>query len=267
MIERNAAMLLDLPIHPDTLLPAIGLLSDGTPVWPALGGADDDDDGPEIDLEGGGSQGSGGGRDILDDEDDEDEEDEHDDGADKAKGDEWKPPTREEWEKTQKALTEANAEAKKHRLRVRELRKSTRAAEQGGGQAGDEDAAAREQAALEAAEQKFKPVAIRSAAIAALMKADFRNPTEQRLNRMIRRLDMDELDVDTETGKVDGLEDQIDDLVDEFPELFGKDAEPEPAKPERRRAPRIDAGNKQPAPAQFKTTGERIAAQIHNSMR
>lgn len=256
--------MLDLPVHPFTGLTAIGLLDDGRPVWPVMGGAPDDDDDLGMDLSGNGKASKAAESDEV-----EDDLDELDDDTDSKKDDEddWKPPTREEWKKVQDALTEANDEAKRRRLQVRELRRQERTAERQADRTGDtsdEAAAQAAQNALEAAERKYKPVAVRSAAIAELIKAEFRNPTDTRLSRMIGRLNMDELDVDPESGKVDGLEDQIEDLKDEFPELFGKEAEPEPEqKPEpRRRAARINGANQQnqaPAP---KSTGEKHMARL-----
>jgi hypothetical protein len=168
------------------------------------------------------------------------------------------------------ALADANSEAKKYRLRARELRGQQRTAERKadtaptGEQTDQAEAIARAKAeAAEEAERRFKPVAVRSAAMAELVKAGFQNPTEGRIDRMVHRLDMDDIDVDPDTGRVEGLLDQIIDLKADFPELFTP-AEPEkPAEPQqRRRTPRINGADRKNEPPTPKSTGEKHMAAL-----
>lgn len=249
--------LLELPIHPDTGLPALAVLA-GRPVWPVLGGATDDEDDDDLGLDVTGGGKAGGKADLDDDDEDLDEDDEQDGGEGDKPKDEWKPPSREEFERMTKALTEANAEAKRHRLRVRELRREARTAGQAADKSGavDDEAAARAASdAADAAERKYKPIAVKSAARAALLAAGLNDGSDGVMRKLLRLVDMDDVDLD-EDGEVVGLDDQIDDIKDTFPKLFEK-AEAEPQKPGRPRAPRIDAANKKGDPPQPKTSGEK----------
>jgi hypothetical protein len=84
---------------------------------------------------------------------------------------------------------------------------------------------AAEEAAAEAsraAEAKFKPVVVRTAARAAFLEAGLVLPkgrSDAAFNRAVKLLDLDELEI-TDDGDVEGLAEQIDDLKAEFPELF-----------------------------------------------
>lgn len=135
-----------------------------------------------------------------------------DDAADEADDDngddddEYTPPSKEEWTKTQAALTKANAEAKKRRLAAKV--KPTEEPKK--------DATETAEEAEERISKKWKPKVIRQGAKAALSEAGASNPA-----RLVGLLDMDSLDIDDD-GEVDGLEDEIDRLKDEFPELFRK---------------------------------------------
>jgi hypothetical protein len=107
-------------------------------------------------------------------------------------------------------------------------------------------AEARETEARKAAE-KYKPVAIRSEAKDLLTDAGYKfgsaEDRDRRLDRALKLIDMDQVEVDDD-GTVLGLEDEIDKLRDDWPELFADETEeePEPVKPAARRrvAPRIN---------------------------
>lgn len=117
---------------------------------------------------------------------------------------EYTPPSKEEWEKVQKALTKANAQAKRQRLAAK------------GATVEGDDAA---QKATEAAEARYKPVAVRSAARAAFMEAGLTDATAEQVKKLLRLIDMDDVEIGDD-GEVDGLEDQIADIKDNFPALF-----------------------------------------------
>jgi hypothetical protein len=260
---------LELPIHPVTGLSALAVFGD-RPVWPVLGAAsDDDDDDLGIDLAGGGKPAARQAVD-QDDEDDEDLDDEHDDedaAGDKDK-DTWKPPTKDEWQKVQDALSNSNAEAKRYRLRLREQRREQREAQQQAAKSGtsDDEAAARAaQDAADAAERKYKPVAVRSAARAALLAAGLNDGSDSVMRKLLKLVDMDDVDLD-EDGDVVGLDDQIDDIKDTFPRLFEKTEPEQQQRSGRPRAPRINGADKKTAPPEPKTTGEKHMARL-NSVR
>lgn len=248
-----------LPVHPITGLTALAVLGD-RPVWPVIGGApdDDEDDDTGIDLTGSGKTSADKDDDDLDDEQDEDNEDTDKDA------DEWTPPTRDEVERMQKALAEANAEAKRNRLRLRELRRGQRTTEakQGSGADDGADTARAVQEAAEAAERKFKPVAVRAAARAKFLEAGLDPEDKGAMSRLLRLVDMDEVDLDDDGDPV-GLDEQIDDIKDDFPRLFEKPEPVEPAKPERRRSvPRINGANRDGKAPEPKTTGEKHMARL-----
>lgn len=257
----------ELPIHPVTGLQAIGLLLSGAPVWPAVGAAEDDDGDVGMDLTGGkGGKPAASADDDADDDDagDSGGQDDDSDDSDDAK-DDWKPPTKDEWEKVQASLAEANGQAKKHRLRVQEIRKEQRAsaaARSGAGGDGDDDAAARDRKAAEAAEQRFKPIAVRSAARAALLTAGLNDPSDQVMKKLLRLVDMDDVDLDNDGDPI-GLDEQVEDIKDTFPKLFEKLEVEKPAdQQQRRRPPKITGAGRENNRPEPKTTGERHAARL-----
>ncbi|MFC5947067.1 phage scaffolding protein [Pseudonocardia lutea] len=167
------------------------------------------------------------GTEELDEDDDTDESDE-DEG-------EWTPPTREEWEKVQRQLRRANNEAKKRRLRDKEK------------PAESEDAAAR-----------YKPLVIRAEAKAALVAAGLNDTSEGRVKKLLRMIDVEDIEIGDD-GELDGLEDQIESIKEDWPELFKAQEAEKP----RRRAPRVDASDRRPASSPKKSTAELIASRVH----
>jgi len=250
---------LDLPTHPltgDTAVAVIG----GRPIYPLLGGAEDEDEdeGDTIDFDKGGK-----GEKPADDEDD-------DEGkkSDEDEDEEWTPPTKEEWEKTRKALADANGEAKTYRLKLRETRQAARAkAEEKQPGATDKvdkkEVAEAVAEAVAAAEKKLKPGLVRSTAVAGLIKLGLDPETpDPKLTKLLKTLDLDDIDVEDD-GTIQGLDDQLAEIKDDFPELF----ERKPAaddKPRRKPAPRILPAGRKPAGETKKamTSGERHAARL-----
>lgn len=125
-----------------------------------------------------------------------------------APADDWRPPTKDEFEKVQRALTKANAEAKDWRTKHKSL------ADQ---HSSDAEKAAHEQA--EAAERKFKPLAVRSAAKAAFLEAGLQGSTPERVAKLVRMLDLDSIAIDDD-GDVRGLDEQVKSIKADYPELF-----------------------------------------------
>jgi len=154
-----------------------------------------------------------------DDDQEDDDQEEDDDG--------YKAPTRQEWEEAQTALKRANATAAKFRTQLKNAKKAT---------AGDPDED-RERAEERVAAQ-WKPRLVKSAARAALAEAGAKKTAIARLSRSI---DLDSVEVDDD-GEIEGLDDQIEELKDDLPELF-KDEDDDDAPPKRRRKlGRTDAG-------------------------
>jgi hypothetical protein len=199
----------------------------GRPIYLACGaeGDDEEDDDAEDDDKSTIKTGAEGG--------DEDE------NGDKQ---EFKAPTEEEWKRTQAALARANNEAKRLRLKSK-----------GATPKDDEDAGKKAEAD---AERKFKPIAVRSAAKAALLEAGLSDVSDARMKRLLRQIDMDDVDID-EDGDVLGLDGQIDGIKEDFPELFA-------TKTERKRVPKLDASGRSTGGdgAKPKSMGEKIAASV-----
>lgn len=162
-----------------------------------------------------------------------------DTGADDV---EWTPPTKAEWDKTQKDLATANRESKDRRQKLLELQ---RVSEDADGKAARETA--------EAAEARYKPIAVKAAARAAFMEAGLAGT--EGVAKLTRMLDLDTIEIDDD-GDVVGLAEQVATLKTEFPALFAPSTTPKP------RAPRLDAGNRREAPARAKSSAELIAEQV-----
>jgi hypothetical protein len=245
----------------------IGYRKDGRPIHLLAGGSGEDEDDTGLDL------GADDGEEDAEEEPDEVEADETEAEEEKPKP---KPkpqpkpaakgPTEADLTRVTGALEKERAAAKTARATVRELQAELRAAKKAAEpKTGDDDAvvkAVEEARAEEAA--KFKPIVVTKAARAALLEAGLATDTpSDKVKKMLRLIDFDDIDFD-EDGEVSGLEDQIDQIKTDFPELFRK---PEPEKPEPKpRAPKIDAADRKNVQPQPKTTGEKHAAAILGNM-
>lgn len=154
--------------------------------------------------------------------------DETDEGAEDEGGTE-KEPTPEELKASvanlERALKKANREAAR-------LRNEKKAADEPKGKEGDEKPAETK------GEDKYKRSAVAAAARAELKDAGFTGTKEQAA-KLSKLLDLDDLDVD-EDGEVEGLEDAVADLKEQFPALFAG----EKAADEKPKAPKVDASRK-----------------------
>lgn len=154
--------------------------------------------------------------------------------------DDWKPPSRDEWTKVQRALAKVTGEAKTRREQLAELRGKTE---------GDAEKAAREQ--TEAAEKRYKPIAIRAAAKAAFLEAGLQGTTPERVAKLVRMLDLDGITID-DTGEVSGLDEQVSMVKADYPELFT---------PIEKKVTRLNTGDRTGGKQQPKRTADLIAAQ------
>jgi hypothetical protein len=162
---------------------------------------------------------------------------------------EWTPPTKEEWEALQAEKTttadklkRANAESADRRKKLVELEKKSE----------DADGKAQREAA-EAAVAKYKPVAIKAAAKAAFIE---QGASSARVDRLFRMLDLDKIDFDGDD--ISGLDDQVDELKKDVPELFAvsKKDDDETTKP-----PKLSAAGKKPTQQEL-TPGDLVARQV-----
>jgi len=242
----------------------IGYRKDGRPIHLLAGGSGEDEDDTGLDL------GEDGGEEEADDESEADAEEEAEESEEEKPKPKPKPqskptakgPTEADLTRVTGALEKERAAAKTARATVRELQAELRAAKKAAEpKSGDDDAVVRAVEAARAEEAaKYKPIVVTKAARAALLEAGLATDTpSDKVKKMLRLIDFDDIDFD-EDGEVSGLEDQVDQIKTDFPELFRK---PEPEKPEPKpRAPKIDAADRQNRQPQPKTTGEKHAAAI-----
>lgn len=176
--------------------------------------------------------------------------------------DEYVPPTREEFEALKKQLADKDAAIAERDKKVRQANKQ--AADRRGELAKlqqkyeDADSKAQREAA-EAAMAAVKPVAVRSAAKAAFLEA---GASGEKFNRLFKMLDLDRIEFDGDD--VTGLDDQVDELKADLPELFVPPKSEEEPKPKA--TPRISPAGKKPAP-QPMTPGDQIAAYVNGRYR
>lgn len=215
----------------------IGHRKDGRPIRPLAGGAEDDDvvvdDDPEPDPE-------------PDDDPDPDPDDKPKPKPPAAKpapkpgDDDYVAPSAAEWARTQAALKKANEDAKRHRLRNKELEDKAR------GDETEHEKALRE--AREEGERRFREPMKRAGVRAALAEAGFATP-----DRFLKLVDWDAVSVDDD-GDVIGVEAEVDRIKADYPELLPQDKPKPKPKPNGTPKPPVD-----PKP---KTSAEKHAARI-----
>lgn len=205
----------------------LGYDEDGLPIWAMFGAEGEDgssDEGEDAD--------EGGEDDDAEDEDDaEDAKDEKrkqprsakakDSGAPAKKTSAYRPPSEAEWNRTQAALKKANDEQRAARKAALEKAKK---------EGMDEAATTAREKALEEANSTWKPRVVRTEAKADLLALGCKNP-----DRLIKLIDQDKVSIQ-EDGSLLGLEAQLHELKDEWPELF-RTSEDEPKKTSKKEAP------------------------------
>lgn len=186
--------------------------------------------------------------DENDENDDNDEGNEPDDDKNGKKPDDDKPLSASEAAAIRAALKKANAEAKQYRLEAKKLREQN--------ESENEKALreARETAATEV-EGKYKRKIVNAEAKALLAQAGLTSNVE----RFVRMVDLEAVTV-TEEGDVDGLDDQINSIKDEFPELFKSGSENNGSG--RRRSGSLDAGRRPGGSNKSLSSAEKIAQSV-----
>jgi hypothetical protein len=182
------------------------------------------------------------------------EVDENEDTEQDGEGEDEAQPTKAELERLRRASKRASNEAKKWREKFQESQKSK------DGERKPEDI---EADALAKAEEKFKPMLVREAAKRAFMEAGLTLPKGKEssaLARAIKMLDMSEIDY--EDGEVAGLDDEIERVKDEWPELF---ASPSASRNGGGRG--VDARSGGRPVKKEKSIGEQLEDQIMRSRR
>ncbi|GAA4082689.1 phage scaffolding protein [Actinomadura miaoliensis] len=248
--EQTTALPGQLPVHPRTGLRALGVLGSGRVVWPVMGGAPDDQDDDSDDSNGddhddrddrdddGSSRDDGEGQDDTDTEAGDD--DRSGDGDGKGRQHERRDdPRREDLvdrAELQRVIRERQAAKRALREAQQQLAELKRSSES------ETERAQREAAEKAAAEveKKYKPLVVRTTAKAALIDAGV---PKDKLDRMIRLMNLDDIEV-TDDGEVDGIDAQIAELQEEYPELF---TQPEPPRRKPSGAKAADGADKPPA--------------------
>ncbi|MFJ4926850.1 phage scaffolding protein [Streptomyces sp. NPDC088736] len=209
-------------IHTTTRRPAIsqppgtilGYRADGRPIHVIAGGAEDDE--PDIEVPDEAEPES------VDEPEPEAEAEPEPDDTPKPKppakkADEYKAPSQSEWARTQAALKKANDDAKRHRLRNKELEDKAR------GDETEHEKALRE--AREEGEKKYREPMKKSGVRAALAEAGFASP-----DRLMKLIDWDAISVDDD-GDLIGAEAEVDRVKSEYPELLPQAAPKLKARP------------------------------------
>lgn len=127
---------------------------------------------------------------------------------------EFQPPSKQEWLRTQAAIKKANNESKKHRLKLKEYIDNATSTGTGANEV------ELEKVRIESAEKeskKWKARTVREAAKAALLEVGVTSDP----GKLVRLVDINLVDVDDE-GEITGLDEQIEEIKDEYPELFGQ---------------------------------------------
>lgn len=215
-----------IPYAPGSLL---GYWKNGEPFYVIAGGASDDD---EFDSK----MDDGDGEDDADENNDEgDDEGSDDEGqVDDSKPEPKKSPKDEENERLRQRLAKARHESASRRKRIEELTRQLSTKESEGGS--ETETAAREarEAARAEVEGSYKPWVLELAASNALLAAGLK-PGKER--RAIKLLDMDDVDFDIQRRELSGIEDAVESLKEEWPELFLSEKEEEAPAPTS--APRV----------------------------
>lgn len=220
-------------IHPTDLVEGIslppgtilGYRTDGRPIYVIAGGAETDD---EPDVE------------VPDEEPETDPADDAEpDETPKPKppvkktapepDEEYVPPSREEWERVRRTMAARKQEKLDVQRQLNELRDKYKEQET------ETEKAVRE--AEEKAEARYKPIAVRKAVRAALVEAGAtaategdKAKTEARITRLMKLIDVGDLSIDDD-GEVLGVDEQIDGLRADYPELFEPAAKKAKARP------------------------------------
>lgn len=197
--------------RPGTIL---GHRADGRPIHVIAGGAEDDEPDTVVDDE--------AEAEPVDEPEPEPEAEPEPDDKPKPKPpakkeDEYKAPSQSEWARTQAALKKANDDAKRHRLRNKELEDKAR------GDETEHEKALRE--AREEGEKRFREPMKKSGVRAALAEAGFASP-----DRLMKLVDWDAISVDDD-GDLIGAEAEVDRVKGEYPELLPQAAPKLKARP------------------------------------
>lgn len=196
---------------PGTLL---GYRKDGRPFYLIAGGAPKEGEDKEFDTEMDDDEGKEDEDDKDDDEEDEEEVEE--DKEDAKKEDPKKSAQEQEIERLKQRLAKTRRESAARRKKLEEMNRNSDAEVKKDGD--DKEGAVREakQAGYSEAEEKYKGMLHAVAGRVALMEAGVK---PAKAKRALKLIDFDDVEIDDD-GELSGIEDAIEDLKEEWPELF-----------------------------------------------
>ena len=184
---------------------------------------------------------------MVDDQDIDVDIDDDDDDQD----DDWQPLSRENEDKLKRALKKANDEAKKHRLKLRDFVKKSATDDKDGNAEVERERIRTE--VTEKEEGRWKTKVVRQAAKAALLEAGLTGDA----TKLARLVDEKDVTVDEDGDIEDGLDEQIDSIKEDYPDLFEDRTQP---RTRRSTTGRIDGSDKSTRqPAKKLTSAEKIA--------
>lgn len=239
-----------------TNLVQIGDSRDGSPIWLIQGGAPDDDEDEGTEIEVGGDEEEESEEEESEEESEEEEEEKP--AAKKAPAKKVAPPAKKVAakklppKKVISPLHKALRSERQLRLdaerQLKEIRKTN-----------ETQAETRAREAEEAAEAKYKPLAVSSAARAALIEAKFKGDAA----RGVKLMDMSAIEI--YEGEAIGIDEQIVAMQAEFPEMF--ESEEDAARPKKKPPVKINPGNRKPADVGGKklSSAEQIAAMYEDA--
>jgi hypothetical protein len=176
------------------------------------------------------------------DDDEDDEDDDEDDGED------WKTP---------ESKTAALRDLTRERKRRQALEKQVKQLQTANESVTEKAIREAKQSGADEITGKYKGLIVRTEAKSMLLAAGLK----QAPARFVRMIDLDEVEVDDD-GTISGLEDQIDGIKTDFPELFPDEDDEEPKRRRRTssRKPGTDSDRRPPTKA--KSSAEKIAASL-----
>jgi hypothetical protein len=170
-----------------------------------------------------------------------------------GQGEEWAPPTREEWEAMQASLEAEKGKltrARNQAKRLREGRAAPAGQQQGAGEGEGQQAGPDPQLAV------WQQRAVRSAAKAQLLE---RGADADMVDLALARLRSEQIEFDGEDEPI--LEDWLDEMEERYPKLFAKALAGMPTATGPRQVGRVDQGRAAARPAPPKLSlGEQIIA-------
>ena len=168
---------------------------------------------------------------------DQTEDDASTEDADAEDTEDWTPPTKEEVTRLRNTAQARKVERDQARRELRDAKAAAAGTGDGAGTGADEDAG-----------PNWRDTAVRNSAASALQAAGFSGSAKQ-AKKLARLLDLDGIEPDA-SGDFD-LTDEVDELKDEFPQLFAAPTS-DPARPPRRTT--ADRGRQGATPDPDKTT-------------